>query len=260
MGKSLQWSQLKMPVASIIWLVSMLVITISTYNTIPIMAYGVFGLLAILFFSGSDRLSFFYYVILTVATVFVFLVLAFRENWTPGEQAQAIGLHFVFLIHLFALYSLTKYIYQFRTENRFLRERVLKLEDFISEEGVLTRHEFEKQAAIILSTMARRNETGYFIQINLSKFPRKTKRTSLVAVGGIVHTTVRDHYDIVGKIDEHTIGFLLQNTTASGLETVKARIEHNMKNRFEEQAIEKMSWTITTMEDRTSLDMSEVLS
>lgn len=249
-----------MPVASIIWLVSMLFIIIITYNHFPIASYGIFGLLAILFFSGSDRLSFFNYVLLTVGTVFIFLVLAFKGAWTSVEQAQAIGLHFIILVHLFALYSLSKYVYQFRMENSFLRERVLQLEDFISEDGVLTKHEFEKQSTMILSTMARRGETGYYILIDVSALSRRTRRTALTAVGSIVKTTVRDHYDIVGKINDRTIGFLLQNTTEEGVDIVKERLEKNLHDRFEEQALAEMKWTIQMMEGKTSLQKPEVLS
>lgn len=257
---ALLWRKLQMPVVSMIWLLSMLVIMMITYEHFPIASYSIFGLLAILFFSGSDRLSFFNYVLLTVATVFIFLYLAFKGQWTSAEQAQAIGLHFLILIHLFALYSLSKYVYQFRTENSFLRARVLQLEDFISEEGVLTKHEFEKQATMILSTMKRRNETGYYIMIDVSALPRRTRRTVLTAVGSIVKTTVRDHYDIVGKINDHTIGFLLQNTTEEGFETVNARLNRNMQERFEDQALTGMKWTIKVMEGNVTLQQTEVLS
>ena len=249
-----------MPLAAIIWLVSMLVIITSTYEYFPIAAYGVFGVLAILFFSGSDRLAFFNYVLFTVGTVFIFLILAFKDVWTSTEQAQAIGLHFLILIHLFALYSLSKYVYQFRTENSFLRERVLRLEDFISEEGVLTKQEFEKQSTMILATMARRNETGYYIRIDVSALPRRTRRTAMTTIGSIVKTTVRDHYDIVGKIDEHTIGFLLQNTSEEGMNIVKSRLDNNLHDRFEEQALEDLKWTVKMLEGKTSVQQTEVLS
>lgn len=244
MTKTSIWNKIKMPVASIIWLLTMILIVLNTFTYIPLEGYTGFGLIALLFFIGSDRLSFFFYIFLTVGTVFLFLILAFVETWSPLEQAWGIGLHFVFLIHLFALYSISKYVYQFSTENQFLRERILSLEDFISEEGVLTKAEFDKQAKFILSTMRRRNETGYFIEVNISKLPRTVKRTALSAIGSALHTTVRNHFDIVGKYDKNTIVVLLQSTDDAGMEVVKNRIDKHLKMRFEETAIDKMKWTI----------------
>ena len=253
MRKSAVWNQLKIPISSIIWLLSMVVVILCTYNTVPLAVYFIFGLVAILFFLGSDRVAFFYYVVLTVGTVFVFLIYAFRDSWTPLDQVMTIGVHFLFLVHLFALYSLAKYVYQFRSENYFLKERILRLEGFLSEEGVLSQVEFEKRASFIMSTMARRKEAGYFIRVDLSGLSRSTKRTAIVTVGGILHTTVRQHFDIVGKSGESTLVLMLQNTDLAGLEIVKDRIVKRLRETFEEQAIEKMKWTTERIEGQTAV-------
>ncbi len=253
MWKSGVWNQLKIPIASIFWLLTMVVLIMGTYNEIPISAYFVFAVIALLFFIGSDRLAFFFYVILTVGTVFALLVIAFRDHWSPLDQGLAIGLHFLFLVHLFALYSLSKYVYQFRSENYFLTERILHLEGFISEEGVLSRKEFEKQAAFILAMMARRKETGYIVQIDLSELPRMTKRTALLSVGSILHTESRQHFDIIGKTGEFKLTILLQNTNADGLAIVNDRIEKRLREIFQEHVLERMKWTATRIEGQTAL-------
>jgi len=253
MRRSTIWDQMKMPVLSVVWLVSMVLIIMGTYNAIPISTYFIFAVIALLFFSGSDRLAFFFYIILTVGTVFALLVIAFRDNWSPLDQGLAIGLHFLFLVHLFALYSLSKYVYQFRSENHFLKERILHLEGFISEEGVLPRKEFEKQSAFILAPMSRRKETGYFVQIDLSELPRIAKRSALLSVGSILRTESRQHYDIIGKTGEFTLTILLQNTDADGLAVVKGRIEKRMKETFQEKSMAKMKWTATRIEGQTAL-------
>lgn len=253
MHKSTIWDQMKLPVVAVVWLISMIVLVIGTYNAISISTYSIFAVIALLFFIGSDRLAFFFYMILTVGTVFALLVIAFRDNWSPLDQGLAIGLHFLFLVHLFALYSLSKYVYQFRSENYFLKERILHLEGFITEEGVLPRKEFEKQAAFILATMARRNETGYFVQIDLSELPRMTKRTALSLVGSILHTESRQHFDIVGKTGEFKLTILLQNTDVDGVSVVKGRIEKKLKETFQENVLEKIEWTATRVEGQTAL-------
>lgn len=253
MQRSTIWSQFKIPVASIVWLVSMIAIIMGTYQEVSTEIYAVFALVVLLFFSGSDRLAFFYFIILTVGVVFLFLVLAFRDKWSPLDQGVAIGFHFLFLVHLFALYSLAKYVYQFRSENYFLRDRILRLEGFISEEGILSSLEFEKQAAIILGAMARRNEIGYYAEIDLSELPRSTKRTAAASVGSILRMTIRNHYDIVGKTGDNVLAVLLQNTGTEGVNIVKSRIDERLKDTFEEQTIEKMKWTIKRIEGQTSL-------
>ncbi|MCM3744277.1 hypothetical protein M3193_08995 [Sporosarcina luteola] len=253
MQRTTSWGQMKMPVVSIVWLSSLVVLIMGTYNEIPIAAYSVFAVIALLFFIGSDRLAFLFYVVLTVGTVFALLVVAFRDNWSPLTQGLAMGLHFLLLVHLFALYSLSKYVYEFRSENYFLKERILHLEGFISEEGVLPRLEFEKQASFILATMARRKETGYFVQIDLSELPRMTKRTALLTAGSILHTESRMHFDIVGKTGEFKLTILLQNTDAEGMAIVKGRIEERLKETFHENVLEKMKWSATQIEGQTAL-------
>lgn len=253
MRRSTVWDQLKMPIMSIVWLASMVVFILATYHVIPISAYFAFAVIALLFFIGSDRLAFFFYIILTVGTVFALLVIAFRDNWSPLDQGLAIGLHFLFLVHLFALYSLAKYVFQFRSENYFLKERILHLEGFISEEGVLSRKEFEKQAAFILALMARRKESGYFVQVDLSELPKMTKRTALLSVGSIMHSESRQHFDIIGKTGEFKLTILLQNTDADGLAIVKGRIEKRLLEAFTMEAVEKMVWTSTPIDGETAL-------
>lgn len=259
MRRSTIWDQLKMPVVSVVWLISMIILIMGTYKEIPSSTYAVFAVIALLFFIGSDRLAFFFYIILTVGTVFALLVIAFRDNWSPIDQGLAIGLHFLFLVHLFALYSLAKYVYQFRSENYFLKERILQLEGFISEEGVLPRQEFEKQSSFILATMARRKETGYFVQIDLSELPRMTKRTAVMSVGSILHTESRQHFDIVGKTGESKLTILLQNTDADGMAVVRGRFDKRLKETFQENVLEKMEWTAIRIEGQTTLP-EEVMS
>ncbi|MHA6259368.1 hypothetical protein ACXYMX_05560 [Sporosarcina sp. CAU 1771] len=253
MNKTILWNRIKMPIASIIWLTTMISIVMTTYNFIEPWMYSAFALIAVIFFVGTDRLSFFIYILLTVSSVFVALVFAFIHEWTTAEQVWGIAIHFVFLIHLFALYSLAKYVFQFSTENKFLRELVFQLEGYISESGILSHVEFEKRATGILAGMLRRNEVGYYVYVDLSTIPRSIKQTVMMSVGTILQTTIRNHYDLVGRHDNNSLVLLLQNIGPEEFEIVKGRIKGNLEERFEEETLKKIKWSIKETEGHATL-------
>ena len=259
MKNRIQWDLLKMPVASIIWLVTMWLVLFASFHEVPSYYYIGFGLLALLFFSVSDRLAFFFYVTLTLVTVFYFLFLAFKDGWSPAEQALGISLHFVFLIHLFSLYSLSKYVYQFRNKNKMLKTRILQLEEYILREGILTKREFEKQATFILSTMARRREKGFYIRIDLSKVNRTVRKRVLLALADMLYSTLRKNFDLVGQYDDKTLLVLLQNTDEQGYEIAKERLLKLVYDRLEKGTIEKINWSIQEIEGQKRLGELEVI-
>ncbi len=254
------WDLIKLPVASFSWLVSILVILIITYNEVPLYYYLAFGFLALLFFSVSERVAFFFYITFMLVTVFYMLFLAFKEGWQPGEQALAIGLHFIFLIDLFSLYSLSKYVYQIGAENRLLKGRIAQLEEYILEEGILTKHEFEKQAVLILSNMSRRKEMGFYLKAELIDMNRTVRKKVTHTLANLMYVTFRKNYDIVGQYDNTTLIVLLQNTEEKGLEIVRGRLEKLMVERLEEGAIEKIKWTVIKIEGDKTLRESAVVT
>jgi len=188
------------------------------------------------------------------------LFLAFKEGWQPGEQALAIGLHFIFLIHLFSLYSLSKYVYQIGVENRLLKGRIAQLEEYILEEGILTKHEFEKQAVLILSNMSRRKEMGFYLKAELIDMNRTVRKKVTHTLASLMYVTFRKNYDIVGQYDNTTLIVLLQNTEEKGLEIVRGRLEKLMVERLEEGAIEKIKWTVIKIEGDKTLRESAVVT
>ena len=254
------WDRIKLPVASISWLLSILAILIITYKAVPLYYYLAFGVLALLFFSVSDRAAFFFYITLMLVTVFYILFLAFKEGWQPGEQALAIGLHFIFLIHLFSLYSLSKYVYQIGTENRLLKSRIAQLEEYILEEGVLTKHEFEKQAVLILSNMSRRQETGFYLKADLIDMNRTVQKKVMHTLASMMYAAFRKNYDIVGQYDNTTLIVLVQNTEEEGLGIVRGRLEKLMIERLEEGTIEKIRWTVIKIDGDKTLRESAVVT
>ncbi|WP_210471817.1 hypothetical protein [Sporosarcina sp. 6E9] len=241
------------------WLLSILFILIYTYNTVPPYYYFIFGILALLFFSVSDRVAFFFYITFVLVTVFYFLFLAFKDDWQPSQQAMAIGLHFVFLLHLFSLYSLSKYMYQVSSENRMLTTRIEELEDYVLEDEVLTRREFEKRSESVLSNMRRRNETGFYLKVSLIGLKRTVRKNVLLTLAGMMHTTFRKDYDLVGQYDDTTIVVLVQNTNEQGLEVVMGRLDKLTAERLEENALKQIRWTIKKIDGDKVLDETAVV-
>ena len=257
--QSLVWNRIKIPVNAILWLTSILVILLSTYQAVPIYSYLLFGVLAVAFFSVSDRVAFFFYILLVLVTVFFFLFLAFKDHWQPIEQAINIGLHSVFLVHLFALYSLSKYTYIMSSENRFFRGRIAELEEFVFQDGILTKREFDKQSKLVLSNMRRRKETGFYIEISVGGLKRPVRKKVLHRIGSMLHTTFRQSYDLIGQSDEFTLVVLVQNTNQQGLEIAIKRFNVLLIAELEEDTIDKISVSVKEIDTSLSLDEAAVI-
>ncbi|WOV84573.1 hypothetical protein PGH26_01230 [Sporosarcina jeotgali] len=248
------WQRLQMPIAAIVWLTSAAVLLWlqSDQNSLYVLV-GFVGA-AVLFFLATDRMAFFIFILLTLATVFYFLYEAFLEGWSPGEQAAGIGTHFLFLLHLFALYSIAKYVYSYRLENMTLKSRLEELQEYISEHGVLTKREFEKQSSLVLSTMARHSEPGYFIQVDLSELRKTARKQALITCSSIIFGTLRKHYDLVGHFNDKTIVVLLQNISEDGFKIVEERLKEKMKVQIEEGAYEQINWNVRQIEGERSIE------
>lgn len=226
----------------------MWLLIVLSFNEVPYFYYLGLGVLVILFFSVQDRLAFFFYIILTIITVFLFLYLAFIEGWSVAEQVLGIGVHFLILIHLFSLYSLSKYIHQFQEDNKLLKIRIDQLEEYILDEGILSKHEFEKQAELVLSTMGRREETGFYIKIDLAKLSKTVRKKMIQSLGGMLYTTLRKNFDLIGQYDDKTLVVLLQNTDEKGLEIINGRMQHLMNERLEDESVQKIKWNLRKIE------------
>lgn len=260
MIKSSSWQKFQMPLAATIWIITAAALLWIPTDQVSMYVMIALILSAIFFFSVSDRLAFFLYILLTLVTVFAFLYQAFVDTWSPVQQAGGIGLHFLLLFHFFALYSLAKYIYSYRQENSALKNRVEELQEYISEQGVLTKREFEKQAYLILSSMARNKEPGYFVQIDVSSIRKVARKRALIACSSVAYGTLRKHYDLVGQLDDKTVVVLLQNIKEEGFTIVEQRIKEALQRQFEEDAYGRIIWHVHQVEGQRSIEELLVVS
>ncbi|GEM_PF-6927610 len=251
--RTVPWQRLQLPAAAVIWLsTASILLGFQTETRLIPIAVLLAGC-AVLFFSVADRTAFFLYILFTLVTVFYFLYLAFADGWSPGEQAIGIGLHFVFLLHLFALYSLAKYVFSYRKENAALKARVEELREFISEQGVLTKREFEKQATLVLSSMARHKEQGYFLKADLSALRKSARKQAVLAASAAIYGTLRKQYDLVGQWDGTTLVVVLQNVGEEGSSIVEGRLQEALARQLEQEALTAIRWESRRIDGQRSI-------
>ncbi|WP_088043023.1 hypothetical protein [Bacillus sp. EAC] len=202
--------------------------------TIPAIFFtAVFIISAIVFSLTSTLLSFTYYVTVTLISAFYYLYLALSEGWTPAEQENHIIAHFISIISLFILFISSYFFKKIAKENKTLSNELKELEEFIVNTKVLSQREFEKRSEIILNGMKRRNESGYLISIDLSRFKKSIQQSIFFDLSEVALNSVRDQYDLVGQFESDKVKILLQNTSEDGLSLVLNRILTNMNKKID---------------------------
>ncbi|MBO1912334.1 hypothetical protein J4G37_47000, partial [Microvirga sp. 3-52] len=111
----------------------------------------------------------------------------------------------------------------------------------------------------VLSNMRRRNETGFYLKVSLIGLKRTVRKNVLLTLAGMMHTTFRKDYDLVGQYDDTTIVVLVQNTNEQGLEVVMGRLDKLTAERLEENALKQIRWTIKKIDGDKVLDETAVV-
>ncbi len=87
--------------------------------------------------------------------------------------------------------------------------------------GVLTRSEFVYQAQWTLTAMARRDESGFLLGVEVPDGPAAVALVE--SVGGALAQSVRRNFDLVGQVGPTSLAVLLQHTDAAGVRVVQER-------------------------------------
>lgn len=95
--------------------------------------------------------------------------------------------------------------------------------------GILTKSEFLNEARIIINTMNRRGEKGMLIVIRVVSPDDKEPKAVLRLLGAVITKSIRNGYDIAGKLGKSTIGILLQNADEHVVDIVLDRIKSNLE-------------------------------
>ncbi|MBM7554170.1 hypothetical protein [Thalassobacillus pellis] len=224
------------------WLTSFLALIHFLHPTLHKYIFIVSVIPVFFFLLLRNQVTFLIMIAFTILSSLTFLGIAFWWGWSSGNQLTWIGVHALLMLHFWSVYILASSIRSLTEANKSLKRRITELEEYVSGTKALSRREFEKQSEIIINTMKRRQEKGYMVSVEFGELPERVKPTSFAKIATAIYDSIRKHYDLVGKYDNETAMYLLQNTNEEGLQLVNDRIIRKLKESFTDEAISLMNW------------------
>ncbi|MED1409458.1 MULTISPECIES: diguanylate cyclase [Bacillus] len=198
----------------------------------------IYVIINVLFLFLPDKTAFVFFILGTIISVFYLFYEAWLHLWSTSDQWEYIITHFLVAANFFIAYILTHLLKKIILENRKLTEQVRILEQYIGESKLLTRQEFERRQALLITAMNRRNETGILIYFDFTSFSKYTKESVMDRVASLLVNTVRTNFDLVAEYDSNTLVILLQNTNDAGANIVMNRLQPKMGQWLAVEAIQ----------------------
>lgn len=178
---------------------------------------GQYLFVGILFGVLSKRNGFILFMIYNLLTALGPLFIGFIKGWEALQQLEMIMNHLLVAMNLGFLYCSMYFSRTLGEENASLKKKVAELTQYVGASELLTKQEFERRSNLIKKAMERRGESGYWIQLTLTKRKHPTQKAIFNALTDIALATFRSQYDLVGKINEGSFAVLLQNTDEEGM-------------------------------------------
>ncbi|MGE7870573.1 MULTISPECIES: diguanylate cyclase [Bacillus cereus group] len=198
----------------------------------------IYVIINVLFLFLPDKTAFVFFILGTIISVFYLFYEAWLHLWSTSDQWEYIITHFLMAANFFIAYISTHLLKKVILENRKLTEQVKILEQYIGESKLLTRQEFERRQALLITAMNRRNETGILIYFDFTSFSKYTKESVMDRVASLLVNTVRTNFDLVAEYDSNTLVILLQNTNDAGANIVMNRLQPKMGQWLAVEAIQ----------------------
>jgi hypothetical protein len=129
----------------------------------------------------------------------------------------------------------------------------LELQEYVIDEHVLSRREFDKKSQIITTSMSRNKESGYIVKMNVSRLNKHVVQPTMSSLAIITSETLRKHFDLIGQYDSTTIIFLVQNTKKEGLDILINRLKLALLKKFEPAILDQINWNIIEITTRSDL-------
>lgn len=154
------------------------------------------------------------------------------QGFTESEQFKLMFLHIGYMssvaIIWFILQSLDRLIYSQKMMNLQLED----LKKYVQPEfRVLTNREFLDRVELVMVGLRRRKEEGYIMKVDLSSSPSVEISLHEQVVRSI-EKSIRAHYDLLTTNEnKKTLLIFLQNTTKTGCDVVKFRIEQDLRKK-----------------------------
>ncbi|CAM4072708.1 dGTP triphosphohydrolase [Bacillus wiedmannii] len=198
----------------------------------------IYVIVNVLFLLLTDKTAFVLFILGTITSVFYLFYQAWLYLWSTSEQWEYIITHFLMAANFFIVYISTHLLKKVIHENQELTKRVRTLEQYIGESKLLTRQEFERRQALLITAMNRRNETGIIIYFDFNSFSKYTKESVMNRVASLLVETIRDDFDLAAEYDNNKLVILLQNTNEAGADIVMSRLKPKMEQWLAAEAIQ----------------------
>ncbi|MEJ9254781.1 dGTP triphosphohydrolase [Bacillus wiedmannii] len=198
----------------------------------------IYVIVNVLFLLLTDKTAFVLFILGTITSVFYLFYQAWLYLWSTSEQWEYIITHFLMAANFFIVYISTHLLKKVIHENQELTKRVRTLEQYIGESKLLTRQEFERRQALLITAMNRRNETGISIYFDFTSFSKYTKESVMNRVASLLVETIRDDFDLAAEYDNNKLVILLQNTNEAGADIVMSRLKPKMEQWLAAEAIQ----------------------
>ncbi|OWT52601.1 dGTP triphosphohydrolase [Bacillus wiedmannii] len=198
----------------------------------------IYVIVNVLFLLLTDKTAFVLFILGTITSVFYLFYQAWLYLWSTSEQWEYIITHFLMAANFFIVYISTHLLKKVIHENQELTKRVRTLEQYIGESKLLTRQEFERRQALLITAMNRRNETGIIIYFDFTSFSKYTKESVMNRVASLLVETIRDDFDLAAEYDNNKLVILLQNTNEAGADIVMSRLKPKMEQWLAAEAIQ----------------------
>ncbi|MFU2031980.1 dGTP triphosphohydrolase [Bacillus wiedmannii] len=198
----------------------------------------IYVIVNVLFLLLTDKTAFVLFILGTLTSVFYLFYQAWLYLWSTSEQWEYIITHFLMAANFFIVYISTHLLKKVIDENQELNKRVRTLEQYIGESKLLTRQEFERRQALLITAMNRRNETGIIIYFDFNSFSKYTKESVMNRVASLLVETIRDDFDLAAEYDNNKLVILLQNTNEAGADIVMSRLKPKMEQWLAAEAIQ----------------------
>lgn len=191
----------------------------------------IYLLLIGLFFTISKRFSYLLLVVFLMGYGGVQLVLVWYYQVSFSFQSTEIIKH---ALSLLSATSLWLTIYLLKDQNDLMDILYGELDTYRKYDQktlLLTANEFEYRLKPLLMSLSRRNENGFIVMTTIcDDVPDFQVNTIFDFLSESWLKTVRDSYDLVGKVNTHQIVVALQNTNGEGVDIVLERLKKNIKN------------------------------
>lgn len=154
---------------------------------------------------------------------------SYVQMWPQSSQLSAIIKLTAFMVSLGITWLMVlqlKTVLQVTDDSEKL---LIQLKKYEEDGKVLTVNEFIYRSEAMFVAMRRRNETGFLVRISLEPGNKPfAMRTLYQALTQAALMATRSKYDLVGKVSEHELILMLQNTNHEGTTIVLNRVKKKL--------------------------------